>query len=419
MSVTVAYRNYLTEIWSKVLTSISPKPDCVACTEAKQHVEPFPKVTKRLTEPSELTHVDLWGKYTVNSINGNKYYLAMVDNANWYITVNFCKEKSDVAQLVVNYLAHQIMDRRMPKAIQIDWGKEFENQKLCDWCHEKGIELRLMAPYSPSQNGIVEQMNWTLEELAQVMLAAQSLPEFLWEHATLHATYIRNHSYTKHLKMETPYQGWFNQKPNIAHLHEFGAPVWILLQGQQWNRKMLPRLKQQIYVGYNEGSKSLKFYSAETWKVLISRNYQIINAPPNPEPPEPVKLVPNMCHEGESDGDSMLQLGLEDQQKSQKRKCTEEDQVDTNEPWNTWGIHTNYQWLQDPFKYSNILEAEEEAYAIVAGDELTSLNKAKGSQDWPECQKAMNDELQLLNEKGTWELVNKPPDAVLLLNKYS
>jgi hypothetical protein len=67
----------------------------------------------------------------------------------------------------------------------------------------------------------------------------------------------------------------------------------------------------------------------------------------------------------------------------------------------------------------NILEAEEEAYAIIAGDELTSLNEAKGSQDWPEWQKAMKDELQLLNEKGTWKLVDKPPDAVLLPNKWT
>jgi hypothetical protein len=96
------------------------------------------------------------------------------------------------------------------------------------------------------------------------MLAAQSLPEFLWEHATLHAAYIQNHPYTKHLKMEMPFQGWLNRKLNIAHLCEFGAPVCIFLQGHQQNIKMLPRLKQQIYVGYKEGSKSVKFYSAET-----------------------------------------------------------------------------------------------------------------------------------------------------------
>jgi hypothetical protein len=54
---------------------------------------------------------------------------------------------------------------------------------------------------------------------------------------------------------------------------------------------------------------------------------------------------------------------------------------------------------------------------IIAGDELTSLNEAKGSQDWPEWQRAMNDELQLFNKKGTWDMVDNPLDAVLLLSK--
>jgi GAG-pre-integrase domain len=41
------------------------KPDCVACTEAKQHIEPFPKASSRNTQPGELTHIDLWGIYAV------------------------------------------------------------------------------------------------------------------------------------------------------------------------------------------------------------------------------------------------------------------------------------------------------------------------------------------------------------------
>jgi transposase InsO family protein len=83
----------------------------------------------------------------------------MMDDAKRYITVNFCKEKSDAAQLIINYLAHQITSGWTPKAIQIDRGKEFVNLKLQDWCYEKGIELRLMAPCSPSQNGIAKRMN--------------------------------------------------------------------------------------------------------------------------------------------------------------------------------------------------------------------------------------------------------------------
>ena len=48
----------------------TPKPDCIACTKAKQTVEPFNKTSSnRRTKPSELTHIDIWGKYHIESIN--------------------------------------------------------------------------------------------------------------------------------------------------------------------------------------------------------------------------------------------------------------------------------------------------------------------------------------------------------------
>ena len=96
------------------------------------------------------------------------------------------------------------------------------------WCQAQGIELQTTAPYSPSQNGIAEHMNHTLVELAHVMLIALDLPEFLWKQAVAHATYLRNHAYTKAVEGTTPYERWNNKKPNVAHLREFGMPVWIL-----------------------------------------------------------------------------------------------------------------------------------------------------------------------------------------------
>jgi hypothetical protein len=84
----------------------TPKPDCVACTEAKQHVEPFPKITNRNTQTGDLTHIDLWGKYAIRSINGNQYYIVLVDDAQRYISVEFLKEKNQVSQAVMNYLTY-------------------------------------------------------------------------------------------------------------------------------------------------------------------------------------------------------------------------------------------------------------------------------------------------------------------------
>ena len=56
--------------------------DCTACTEAKQTVKPFPKWSEHICgQKGELTHIDLWGKYDITSINGHQYYLLLVDDA--------------------------------------------------------------------------------------------------------------------------------------------------------------------------------------------------------------------------------------------------------------------------------------------------------------------------------------------------
>ena len=74
---------------------------------------------------------------------------------------------------------------------------------------------------------------------------------------------------------------------------------------------MLPKLKRRIYVGYDDGSKSVKYYNAETRKVLTSRNYKSLHIPEDPNPPEHVVITPDIQHEGESGaGHDMPQSGV-------------------------------------------------------------------------------------------------------------
>jgi len=59
----------------------SPKYECAACVQAKQHVTPFPKASIEVrTKPGEITHTDLWGKYSVQSIHGNQYFHSFLDD---------------------------------------------------------------------------------------------------------------------------------------------------------------------------------------------------------------------------------------------------------------------------------------------------------------------------------------------------
>src|SRR5260221_4677037 len=107
----------------------------------------------------------------------------------------------------------------------------------------------MTAPYSPLQNGIAEWMNRTLSKLSQAMLMALKLPELLWEMAVVHTTYIWNMSFMKAIPSATPYEVWHARRPNVSHLHEFGAPIWVLTKGQRVLQKMLPKSYHCAYVG--------------------------------------------------------------------------------------------------------------------------------------------------------------------------
>ena len=83
----------------------------------------------------------------------------------------------------------------------------------------------------------------------------------------------------------------------------------------------------------------------------------------------------------------------------------------------TRGVRINYRRLNDPFsedKDADILQA----LMAETGDKFASLKEAKESPKWPEWDKGIVIELDTLQEKGTWELVDKPKDAVPLNNKW-
>ena len=142
-------------------------------------------------------------------------------------------------------------------------------------------------------------MNCTLIKLVWTMWAATTLTKYLWEEATAHVAYLRNQSYTTLVKGSTPYQKWHGTRPNVTHLQEFRAPIWVLLQGQKVLWKMLPKSQRWSFVRFDDGLKSVKYYSGETRKILTSRNFHFLTLPGTQTPPEKIEITPNTLCEGE------------------------------------------------------------------------------------------------------------------------
>jgi len=59
-----------------------------------------------------------------------------------------------------------------------------------------------------------------------------------------------------------------------------------------------------------------------------------------------------------------------------------------------------------------------EVFAVIPGDDCHSLKEVQESPDWPEWEHAIHTELKQLQCIGTWKLVNKPPGAVPINNKW-
>ena len=213
------------------------------------------------------------------------------------------------------------------------------------------MDIELTAPYSPSQNGVAKCMNRTLVELARAMLKASDLPEFLWEPAVAHAAYIRNRAYTSAIKDQTPYQGWYGNKPNVTHLREFSAPVWILLQGQMKGRKILPKSQHHAYVGNEDVSKSVLYYNAQTKRILTSRNYVFLNVKQH-DSQEDIIITQTPLREGECEGP--------DAQEEQSIPKPRPHQEQSTEPRKTRGVRRDYSQLNNPYTSAEDEEPEQE-----------------------------------------------------------
>ncbi|KAI3718270.1 hypothetical protein L6452_19134 [Arctium lappa] len=148
---------------------------CPACEMGKMKRTSHESKTQfSSSTPLELIHMDLCGPMRTQSINGKKYILVMIDEYSRYTWLEFLRNKSDVEELIIEFL------------------KKIQNEKLQSYLISVGISHNFSAAYTTQQNGVVERKNRTLVEAARTMLSYSELPMFLWAEAVATACYILN-----------------------------------------------------------------------------------------------------------------------------------------------------------------------------------------------------------------------------------
>ena len=129
----------------------------------------------------------------------------------------------------------------------------------------------MSTPYNPQQNGIVEQKNITIMEVARAMLHDQDLPMHLWEEVGRTVVYVQNHTPHEVLSNKTPEEAFLRETPEVNHLRIFGSPMYIHVLKEK-RTKLYPSRKKGIFIGYNYTSNAYQIYFLGFKKIDINRD---------------------------------------------------------------------------------------------------------------------------------------------------
>uniref|UniRef100_A0A8R7TXP5 Retrovirus-related Pol polyprotein from transposon TNT 1-94 n=1 Tax=Triticum urartu TaxID=4572 RepID=A0A8R7TXP5_TRIUA len=246
---------------------------CEACLAGKQRRASFPQAAKySATEPLELVHGDICGPISPATPGGKRYFLLLVYDHSRYTWLVLLRSKDEAAEAIRRFkAAAETMSRHSLHTFRTDRGGEFTSTAFAEYCADHGVQRHLTAPYSPQQNGVVERRNLTVMGMARSMLKARGMPAFFWGEAITTAVFLMNRSYTRSLARKTPFEAWYDRKPNMHFLRVFGCVAHVK-DTRPHLAKLADRSKAMVFVGYELGGKAYRAYDPATKRVHVTHD---------------------------------------------------------------------------------------------------------------------------------------------------
>nr|GEV40685.1 hypothetical protein [Tanacetum cinerariifolium] len=263
---------------------------CSACEQGKIHRKHHKSKTDFASnKPLYLLHMDLCRPMHVQSINGKRYVLVVVDHYSRYTRVFFLHSKEEASEVIISFIKKtqvnlQLQVQRvrtdnenpsesstLSPACSTDNGIKFKNKTLAKFFDEVGITQQFSAARMPQQNGVVERRNRTLVEASRTMLTFANLPSFLWSEAIATACFTQNHSIIHKRFDKTPYELIIKRKPNIKFFRVFGCRCYLLNDYEDVG-KLKAKGDIVVFVGYSKESAAFRIYNKRTRKIHESVN---------------------------------------------------------------------------------------------------------------------------------------------------
>ena len=259
------------------LVSVIPSLKSFSCREFHCSIFPLAK-QKRLafvshnnlaSKPFDLVHLDVWGPFSVESVEGFRYFLTLVDDCTrttWVYMMRNKGEVSSVFPVFLKYIATQYETKI--KAIRSDNASELA---FTDIIREQGMMHYFSCAYTPQQNSVVERKHQHLLNVARSLLFQSNVPLQYWSDCILTATHLINRIPSPILDNKSPYELLLKKLPDYTLLKNFGSLCYASTYVQD-RHKFSPRAKPCVFLGYPSGYKGYKVLDLESHSVFISRN---------------------------------------------------------------------------------------------------------------------------------------------------
>nr|GEW51030.1 hypothetical protein [Tanacetum cinerariifolium] len=228
---------------------------CSSCELGKSKQNYFhTKTTPSSITWLQLLHMDLCGPMRVESINGKKYVLVIVDDYSIYTWTYFLRSKDETPEVLIDFF--KLVQRGLHAQVRIvctDKGTKFLNKTLHAYFAKVGIEHQTSTARTHEQNGVVERRNCALVDVARTMLSVAKVHLFFWAKAIATTCFTQNRSLMFPQHKKTPYHIINGKKPSVKLFHIFGSLCCIVRDGENLN-KMKEKGDACIFVSQENAS---------------------------------------------------------------------------------------------------------------------------------------------------------------------
>ncbi|KAK2427210.1 putative mitochondrial protein [Trifolium repens] len=400
-----------------VLNELEDK--CEDCLSGKQHRETIPKQANwRASQKLELVHSDVCGPINPQSNGGNRYFITFTDDFSRKTWVYFLQDKACVFEIFKKFKT--LVENEsgcIMQCLRTDRGGEFTSTAFNDFCNVNGVKRQLTAAYTPQQNGVSERKNRTLLNMVRSMITARDVPKKFWPEAVKWAAYVMNRCPTFAVRDMTPEEAWSGRKPSVHHFRVFGCLAHVHVPDVH-RKKLDGKSIKCVLLGVSEESKAYKLYEPVGKRIIVSRDVIFEESKSWNWCKKGSNKAVEIISESDDDNENNVEVGDNDEGNDDHGNDATSQHTNNSSGNETDGAEDDALPARDrrPPAYlrdyvtnleNNDDQVQNLAIALFSSSEDPSTYEEAAKVDsW---RKAMDSEIQSIEDNDTWELVNLPP----------